>query len=209
MSNMAKTICADRSCDRVGQDDLEFIKDMKKVPSQKNLASNPSSKDLQIYLGMRRNSSFAEYFEGDLSQNLLSRSHFPRRDSAAAVKNDTVDAIVKQIRTEDTNSNLGLGIAKVEGGEGRKKKLSQVTEIITNIFGTNIILDTTTLKLVLQEKQAFRRSLSTADTQHPKEVVEKMKMVNPCHRLCPSTSQLQLISGLGILICLSHSDTVI
>ena len=168
---MAKTICADRSCDRVGQDDLEFIKDMKKVPSQKNLASNPSSKDLQIYLGMRRNSSFAEYFEGDLSQNLLSRSHFPRRDSAAAVKNDTVDAIVKQIRTEDTNSNLGLGIAKVEGGEGRKKKLSQVTEIITNIFGTNIILDTTTLKLVLQEHWAQKNKPSgEASTPPPHNI---------------------------------------
>ena len=175
MSNMAKEICADRSCDRVGQDDLEFIKDMKKVPSKKNLTSNPSSKDLQIYLGMRRNSSFAEYFEGDLSQNLLSRSHFPRRDSAAAVKSDTVDAIVKQIRTEDTNNNLGLGIAKGEGGEGRKKKLSQVIKITKNIFGTIIILDTTTLKLVLQEHRAQKNKPSGEASAPPAHNIRRRR----------------------------------
>merc|ERR1711892_1078347 len=143
---------ADRSWDRVGQDDLEFIKDLKKVQSKKNITSNPSSKDLQIYLGMRRNSSFAEYFEGDLSQNLLSRSHFPRRDSAAAVKSDAVDAIVKQIRTEDTNNNLGLGITKGEGGEGRKKKLSQLL-LPSNWFFKN----TGPRKTSLPEKPQHRR----------------------------------------------------
>ena len=72
---------------------------------------------------MRRNSSFAEYFEGDLSQNLLSRSHFTHRDSG--VQSDAVNAIVKQIRSEDCRK-VELVVKKEEGEEGRKKKLSQV-----------------------------------------------------------------------------------
>ena len=120
---MAKSLCSDNTNDFVGEDELEFINDMKKVPSHKNLSSKSSSKDLQIYHGMRRNSSFAEYFEGDLSQNLLSRSHFTHRDSG--VQSDAVNAIVKQIRSEDCRK-VGLVVKKEEGEEGRKKKLSQV-----------------------------------------------------------------------------------
>jgi hypothetical protein len=124
---MAKDLCSDNTNARMGEDELEFINDMKKVPSHKNLTSKSSSKDLQIYHELRRNSSFAEYFEGDLSQNLLSRSHFTHRDSG--VHSDAVNAIVKHIKTEECRE-LGLVFKKGEGGEGRKKNLSKVNQIM-------------------------------------------------------------------------------
>ena len=124
---MARAIGADNTNALVGEDELAFINDMKKVPSQKNISSRNSSSDLNISHGMRRNSSFAEYFEGDLSQNLLSRRHFLRRDSVE--KSDPVTAIVNHIRKEDSK-DLGLVIKRDGGGGGRKKKLSEVRKII-------------------------------------------------------------------------------
>ena len=106
---MAKSLCSDNTNDFVGEDELEFINDMKKVQSHKNLSSKSSSKDLQMYHGMRRNSSFAEYFEGDLSQNLLSRSHFTHRDSG--VQSGAVNALVKQIRREECRDIMPISKA--------------------------------------------------------------------------------------------------
>ena len=65
----------------VTQEDLSFLQNIKTVTTDKDL--------IQRDQGMRRNSSFADYFEGDLSQNLLSRSHFSHRDSEGA-QNTTV-----------------------------------------------------------------------------------------------------------------------
>ena len=51
--------------------DLKFLAEIKSEgPSEKPSTHIPDA----VYLGMRRNSSFADYFEGDLSQNLLSRN---------------------------------------------------------------------------------------------------------------------------------------
>ena len=66
------------------QEDLSFLQNIKTVTADKDLVlrDHGINKDLlQRDHGMRRNSSFADYFEGDLSQNLLSRSHFSHRDS--------------------------------------------------------------------------------------------------------------------------------
>ena len=124
---MARAIGSDNTNALVGEDELAFINDMKKVPSQKNISSRNSSSDLKIYHGMRRNSSFAEYFEGDLSQNLLSRKHFLHRDSVE--KSDPVTAIVNHIRKEDSK-DLGFVINRDGGGGGRKKKISEVSKLI-------------------------------------------------------------------------------
>merc|ERR1711887_376055 len=79
----------------VTQEDLSFLQSIKTVADKDLLQRDQGmTKDLlQRDQGMRRNSSFAEYFEGDLSQNLLSRSHFSHRDSegiqnTAAIKPD-------------------------------------------------------------------------------------------------------------------------
>merc|ERR1711955_101290 len=61
-----------------------FLQNIKTITADKELVLRDQgiNKDLlQRDHGMRRNSSFADYFEGDLSQNLLSRSHFSHRDS--------------------------------------------------------------------------------------------------------------------------------
>ena len=127
---MANALCSDNTNALIGEDEITFINDMKKVPSHKNLTSKSSPKDLHIYQGMRRNSSFADYFEGDLSQNLLSRKHFTHRDSG--IQSDAVNAIVKQIRSEDCR-DLGLVVKKgegeVEGGERSKKNLLKVIQL--------------------------------------------------------------------------------
>ena len=62
------------------------------------------------------NSSFSEYFEGDLSQNLHSRKHFLRRHSE--LPTETVNAIVSRIKDEDSTGLL----LKVEN----KQKIYQV-----------------------------------------------------------------------------------
>merc|ERR1712110_998628 len=62
--------------------------------------------ELSVYLGMRRNSSFAGYFEGDLSQNLLSRRHFSQSSST---KSGLISTLVNKIRAD------GQTRSKVEG----------------------------------------------------------------------------------------------
>ena len=63
--------------------------------------------DLSVYLGMRRNSSFADYFEGDLSQNLLSRRHF---SESSSTKSGLISTLVNKIRAD------GQNISSVEPG---------------------------------------------------------------------------------------------
>ena len=88
--------------------DLEFLTEIKDevlaVPSTGNTTSDQS--ELSVYLGMRRNSSFADYFEGDLSQNLLSRRHFSQSSST---KSGLISTLVNKIRAD------GQTRSKVEG----------------------------------------------------------------------------------------------
>eukprot|EP00091_Calanus_sinicus_P003093 TRINITY_DN13247_c0_g1_i2.p1 TRINITY_DN13247_c0_g1~~TRINITY_DN13247_c0_g1_i2.p1 ORF type:complete len:192 (-),score=39.13 TRINITY_DN13247_c0_g1_i2:335-874(-) len=79
--------------------------------------------DYSIYRSKKRNSSFSEYFEGDLSQNLLSRKHFLRRDSELPTA--TVNAIVSRIKEEDSTGLL----LKIEN----RQKISQ-TQLPFNWF---------------------------------------------------------------------------
>eukprot|EP00092_Neocalanus_flemingeri_P024616 GFUD01026699.1.p1 GENE.GFUD01026699.1~~GFUD01026699.1.p1 ORF type:complete len:223 (+),score=57.43 GFUD01026699.1:93-671(+) len=118
---MARAICADKSNHLEGEDELAFLSDVQKLPSKSHISSRNSSSDLNIYQGMRRNSSYAQYFEGDLSQNLLSRRHFLHRDSEE--QSDTVSAIVSHVRNEDGKD---LRWIKNNGDGGKKKGLSKL-----------------------------------------------------------------------------------
>ena len=71
--------------------------------------SEQNQSDLSVYLGMRRNSSFADYFEGDLSQNLLSRRHF---SESSSTKSGKISTLVNKIRADgQTRSKVeGIGI---------------------------------------------------------------------------------------------------
>ena len=71
--------------------------------------SEQNQSDLSVYLGMRRNSSFADYFEGDLSQNLLSRRHF---SESSSTKSGKISTLVNEIRADgQTRSKVeGIGI---------------------------------------------------------------------------------------------------
>merc|ERR1711953_1308438 len=97
--------------------DLEFlteIKDEVLVSPSNNTSPNTSDhghdhSELSVYLGMRRNSSFADYFEGDLSQNLLSRRHF---NESSSTKSGLISTLVNKIRADgQTRSKVeGIGI---------------------------------------------------------------------------------------------------
>ena len=92
MTESEETVYSEKcimSCD----DDLEFINKMRMENSLSGIRKVCSSKDLLIHKGRRRNSSFAEFFEGDLTQNLLSRKNFVSRDCGSF--SDTVSSIVK------------------------------------------------------------------------------------------------------------------
>merc|ERR1712110_1334210 len=93
--------------------DLIFLTEIKnEVPgtpattSQDSHNNDKLQSDLSVYLGMRRNSSFADYFEGDLSQNLLSRRHFGQSSST---KSGLISTLVNKIRAD------GQTRSKVEG----------------------------------------------------------------------------------------------
>merc|ERR1712154_452697 len=93
--------------------DLEFLTEIKdevlvspsnnKCPTTSDHGHDHS--ELSVYLGMRRNSSFADYFEGDLSQNLLSRRHF----KSSSTKSGLISTLVNKIRAD------GQIRSKVEG----------------------------------------------------------------------------------------------
>merc|ERR1711953_756581 len=94
--------------------DLEFLTEIKDevLVSPRNNTSpiisghEQDHSELSVYLGMRRNSSFADYFEGDLSQNLLSRRHF---NESSSTKSGLISTLVNKIRAE------GQTRSKVEG----------------------------------------------------------------------------------------------
>ena len=94
--------------------DLEFLTEIKDevLVSPSNNTSPTTSEhghdhsELSVYLGMRRNSSFADYFEGDLSQNLLSRRHF---NESSSTKSGLISTLVNKIRAD------GQTRSKVEG----------------------------------------------------------------------------------------------
>ena len=85
--------------------DLTFLTEIRnEVPAK---SSSPQTSDstqtnLSVYLGMRRNSSFADYFEGDLSQNLLSRRHF---SESSSTRSGLISTLVNKIRTDGQNIN--------------------------------------------------------------------------------------------------------
>ena len=70
---------------------------------------------MDVYHGLKRNSYYSVYFEGDLSQE---RKHFLIRDSIEL--SDTVTAVIKQIRNEES-SDLGLVLNKDNIGGGKVK----------------------------------------------------------------------------------------
>ena len=99
---MTEAVCRDISTPQVivTDDDLGLMNNSSDDCVVKSVERNDHLlADFTKYHSKKRNSSFSEYFEGDLSQNLLSRKHFQRRDSELA--NDTVNAIVSRIREED------------------------------------------------------------------------------------------------------------
>ena len=73
--------------------------------------SEQNQSDLSIYLGMRRNSSFADYFEGDLSQNLLSRRHF---SESSSTKSGKISTLVNKILADGQTRSKVDGDALLE-----------------------------------------------------------------------------------------------
>ena len=112
-------------------EDLDFLSEIRnEVSSLSNTAEgqnleetsqNVLRRNFSVYHGMRRNSSFADYFEGDLSQNLLSRRHFyslnESSTSTSSDKEQIINNIVDQIKDQGRN-NISA--------EGKLKKFSEV-----------------------------------------------------------------------------------
>ena len=81
--DMAESVCRDISTPQVivTDDDLGLMNNSSDDCVVKSVERNDHLlADFTKYHRKKRNSSFSEYFEGDLSQNLLSRKHFQRRD---------------------------------------------------------------------------------------------------------------------------------
>eukprot|EP00092_Neocalanus_flemingeri_P034639 GFUD01037680.1.p1 GENE.GFUD01037680.1~~GFUD01037680.1.p1 ORF type:complete len:190 (+),score=58.76 GFUD01037680.1:37-606(+) len=146
---------------RVGEDDLAFINEMKKEPSSSCIEEISPTKVLFFNRNRRRNSSFAEFFEGDLSQNLLSRRHFSSRGSVDP--GTTVSAIVRQIKDEDP-TNMGL-MMKVKKDENIKNKISEVL-LPSNWFFRK------SKKEVLRFEELLSQDRSRHTVLEPKENVE-------------------------------------
>jgi len=125
--------------------DLQFLAEIKnEVPASASRASSASASTdtdpalAPVYLGMRRNSSFADYFEGDLSQNLLSRRNFPHlsdidgassnyttsTSSSYRSEQDLVTSLVDKIRIESLG---GKNCATSDASSERKlRKFSEI-----------------------------------------------------------------------------------
>ena len=113
--------------------DLKFLAEIKnEVPTSEK---NPSSQQQQIpdsvYLGMRRNSSFADYFEGDLSQNLLSRRCFPTLSDYSSSSSDhqhqeVINRLVNKIQNDN---NINSTSPNPSAGEKKSKKFSEVLKL--------------------------------------------------------------------------------
>ena len=115
-------------CER--KEDLQFLEEMKheaaSIVCEDVQTSSGARVQDSLYLGMRRNSSFADYFEGDLSQNLLSRRHFLHANdvsSTGAVESEKqiVNGILDQIKSESQR-----GADNKPGWDGKLRKLSEV-----------------------------------------------------------------------------------
>ena len=102
--------------------DLKFLAEIKnEVPSDKTSSHIPDA----VYLGMRRNSSFADYFEGDLSQNLLSRRFFPTlsdysSSSSGHQHQEVINSLVNKIQNDNNTTTPSPSEDK------KSKKFSEV-----------------------------------------------------------------------------------
>ena len=108
--------------------DLQFLAEIKnEIPSDKIAPRGDSTHPQDpLYLGMRRNSSFADYFEGDLSQNLLSRRFFPSSSASSSSSSDhqhqeVIDSLVNKIQNDNKLSSTSRSPS-----ETRIKKFSEV-----------------------------------------------------------------------------------
>jgi len=117
--------------------DLKFLAEIKSEgSSEKTSAHIPDA----VYLGMRRNSSFADYFEGDLSQNLLSRRCFPTLSDYSSSSSDHQDQeVINSLVNKIQNDNKNTITTPLPS---RDKKSTKFSEIITgHWFFTNGKLD--------------------------------------------------------------------
>ena len=102
--------------------DLKFLAEIKnEVPSEKTQI--PDS----VYLGMRRNSSFADYFEGDLSQNLLSRRFFPTlSDSSSSSSDHEHQKVINSLVNKIQNDNNINPTTNTPSADKKTRKFSEV-----------------------------------------------------------------------------------
>merc|ERR1719495_381463 len=99
-------------------EDLDFLKTIKK----EKMTSSGSSKDLLDFKRRRRNSSFADFFEGDLSQNLLSRRHFLGRDSECFSDEKVIFDILSDREVQD----CGYRLENLKVKDSKQKNMSKV-----------------------------------------------------------------------------------
>ena len=126
--------------------DLKFLAEIKnEVPtSEKNSSSQQQQIPDSVYLGMRRNSSFADYFEGDLSQNLLSRRFFPSLSDYSSSSSDhqhqeVINRLVNKIQNDN---KINSTCPNPSAGDKKSKKFSEVLKkcILTrrSILGSDL-----------------------------------------------------------------------
>ena len=115
--------------------DLKFLSEIKdEVPtSEKNSSSQQQQIPDSVYLGMRRNSSFADYFEGDLSQNLLSRRFFPTLSDYSSSSSDhqhqeVINRLVNKIQNDN---NINSTCPNPSAGDKKSRKFSEVLKKCT------------------------------------------------------------------------------
>eukprot|EP00092_Neocalanus_flemingeri_P001567 GFUD01001669.1.p1 GENE.GFUD01001669.1~~GFUD01001669.1.p1 ORF type:complete len:173 (+),score=42.92 GFUD01001669.1:49-567(+) len=91
---------------------------MKEEAPAKCMREVKSLTNIRVNADLRRNSSFSDMFEGDLSQN-LSRSNFRHRQTFTPI--ETAVSIVSQVRNEKQKNTLTVEEDKPE----RKRRLSE------------------------------------------------------------------------------------
>ena len=113
--------------------DLKFLSEIKdEVPTSEKNSSSQQIPD-SVYLGMRRNSSFADYFEGDLSQNLLSRRFFPTLSDYSSSSSDhqhqeVINRLVNKIQNDN---NINSTCPNPSAGDKKSRKFSEVLKKCT------------------------------------------------------------------------------
>ena len=107
--------------------DLKFLAEIKSEGlSEKTSAHIPDA----VYLGMRRNSSFADYFEGDLSQNLLSRRCFPTLSDYSSSSSDHQDQeVINSLVNKIQNDNINSTTTRIPSRDKKSKKFSEVLKL--------------------------------------------------------------------------------